>query len=177
MTTWSPSPRRIANGAGTSSTACGATSTRPIQGAWLRQLDYYVELHRLADESLGTVLEALDESGAGDDTVVIFTSDHGDMCGSHGLRSKGPFVYEEIMRVPLYVRVPGRDAEPGRTTDALATHVDLAATICALAGLDPATAAGPSGRPDLAGGGLVAGAGRSGRRGARPRPVRAGHGA
>ncbi len=39
--------------------------------------------------------------------MVIFTSDHGDMCGSHGLRSKGPFVYDEIMRVPLYIRVPG----------------------------------------------------------------------
>ena len=44
--------------------------------------------------------------GAWDDTVVIFTSDHGDMCGSHGLRSKGPFVYDEIMRVPLYVQGP-----------------------------------------------------------------------
>ena len=75
--------------------------------AWLRHLDYYVELHRLADRSLGTVLAALEESGAWDDTVVIFTSDHGDMCGSHGLRSKGPFVYDEIMRVPLYIRAPG----------------------------------------------------------------------
>ena len=104
--------------------------------AWLRHLDYYVELLRLADDSLGTVLGALDEVGAWDDTVVIFTSDHGDMCGSHGLRSKGPFVYDEIMRVPLYVRVPGVTA-PGTRTDALATHVDLAATICALAGVDP----------------------------------------
>jgi arylsulfatase len=108
--------------------------------AWLRHLDYYVELHRLADRSLGTVLEALEESGAWDDTVVIFTSDHGDMCGSHGLRSKGPFVYDEIMRVPLYVRVPGV-TRPGTATDALATHVDLAATIGALAGVDPARAA------------------------------------
>ena len=77
------------------------------KGAWLRHLDYYVELHRQADRSLGVVLKALEDAGAWDDTVVIFTSDHGDMCGSHGLRSKGPFVYEEIMRVPLYIRVPG----------------------------------------------------------------------
>ena len=109
--------------------------------AWLRHLDYYVELQRLADASLGTVLGALDRSGAWDDTVVIFTSDHGDMCGSHGLRSKGPFVYDEIMRVPLYVRAPGVTAA-GTTTDALATHVDLAATICALAGVDLAGADG-----------------------------------
>ncbi len=118
--------------------------------AWLRHLDYYVHLHRLADESLGTVLAALEEVGAWDDTVVIFTSDHGDMCGSHGLRSKGPFVYDEIMRVPLYVKVPGVTA-PGSATEALATHVDLAATICSLAGVDPEAAADTDGNPTLQG--------------------------
>ena len=110
----------------------------------MRHLDYYVELHRLADQSLGTVLTALEESGAWDDTVVIFTSDHGDMCGSHGLRSKGPFVYDEIMRVPLYMKVPGM-TRPASTTDALATHVDLAATVCALARVDPVNAGGDTG--------------------------------
>jgi arylsulfatase A-like enzyme len=106
--------------------------------SWLRHLDYYVELQRLADESLGTVLGALEETGAYDDTIVIFTSDHGDMCGSHGLRSKGPFVYEEIMHVPCYARVPGV-TRPGSQSGALATHVYLASTICALGGVDPAT--------------------------------------
>jgi arylsulfatase len=105
-------------------------------GAWLRHLDYYVHLHQLADRSLGTVLSALEDSGRWDDTVVIFTSDHGDMCGSHGLRSKGPFVYDEIMRVPLYMKVPGLTT-PGAVTSSLGSHVDLAATICALAGVDP----------------------------------------
>jgi len=57
------------------------------------------------------------------------------MCGSHGLRSKGPFVYEEIMRVPLYVRAPGITT-PGTTTDALSTHIDLARTVASLAGAD-----------------------------------------
>ena len=118
--------------------------------AWLRHLDYYVELHRLADESLGTVLSALEESGASGDTVVLFTSDHGDMCGSHGLRSKGPFVYEEIMHVPLVVRAPGMTSA-GLATAALATHVDLAATICSLAGVDPSTVAGVHGSPTMQG--------------------------
>jgi len=112
--------------------------------AWLRHLDYYVELQRLADDSLGTVLGALEDSGAWDDTAVIFTSDHGDMCGSHGLRSKGPFVYDEIMRVPLYLRVPGRTTA-GSTTTALATHVDLAATVCALAGIGAGAGRVPAG--------------------------------
>jgi arylsulfatase len=112
--------------------------------AWLRHLDYYAQLQRLADESLGTVLSALEEVGAWDDTAVVFTSDHGDMCGSHGLRSKGPFVYDEILRVPLYVRIPGV-TRPGACTDAMATHVDLAATICALGGVDPSSIPGGEG--------------------------------
>jgi arylsulfatase len=103
---------------------------------WLRALDYYVKLHRLADDSLSTILDALDESGAASETVVVFTSDHGDMCGSHGLRSKGPFVYNEIMHVPLYVRAPGR-TPAGMTTESLASAVDLASTIASLAGLNP----------------------------------------
>ena len=105
---------------------------------WRRQLDYYVKLHELADESLGKVLAALERSGAWDDTVIIFTSDHGDMCGSHGLRSKGPFVYDEIMRVPCYIK-PARASAvvAGGRSESLSSHVDLARTICAFAGADP----------------------------------------
>ena len=114
------------------------------KASWLRQLDYYAELHRLGDESLGVVLSALAESPVADETAVIFTSDHGDMCGSHGLRSKGPFVYSEIMNVPCYLKVPGV-TRPGSVSGALASHVDLAPTICALAGIDPAAQAGLAG--------------------------------
>lgn len=101
--------------------------------AWLRQLDYYVKLHQMGDENLARILAALDASGQWDNTIIAFTSDHGDMCGSHGLRSKGPFVYDEIMRVPLYLRVPGRTT-PGSTTAALTSHVDLATTLPILCG-------------------------------------------
>ena len=117
--------------------------------SWLRVLDYYVKLHQMGDDNLGTVLDALDASGAADDTIVMFTSDHGDMCGSHGLRSKGPFIYNEIMHVPLYVRGPGVPVK--QQTDALATHVDLATTVCAIAGADDApTMQGVSLEPVLA---------------------------
>lgn len=111
---------------------------------WLRYLDYYLKLHQLGDVSLAAILDALDDSGSASDTVVIYTSDHGEMAGSHGLRSKGPFVYNEIMRVPLYVRAPGRTV-PGTVTDALSSSVDLVSTIAGLAGLDPA------GEPTLSG--------------------------
>jgi arylsulfatase A-like enzyme len=105
--------------------------------SWRRQLDYYVRLHQLADESLGKVLAALERSGAWDDTVIVFTSDHGDMCGSHGLRSKGPFVYDEIMRVPCYVKpAAGMAAVPGARSESLSSHVDLARTICGAGGVE-----------------------------------------
>ena len=110
---------------------------RDDRRGWLRKLDYYWRLHQEGDRNLGTVLDALEASGRWDDTTIIFTSDHGDMTGAHGLRSKGPWMYEEIMHVPLYVRAPGITA-PGTKTAALGTHVDLAKTIVSLAGVDAA---------------------------------------
>lgn len=104
---------------------------------WRRQLDYYVRLHEMNDVHLGTVLGALDRCGAADDTVVLFTSDHGDQCGSHGLRSKGPWNYQETMRIPLYVRAPGA-IEPGTKSDSLVSSVDVTRTIAELAGADAA---------------------------------------
>jgi len=103
--------------------------------SWLRQLDYYAYLHEELDRNLAELLAVLDELGIYDDTVIAYTSDHGDACGSHGLRAKLPCVYEEVMGVPLTIKVPGL-TEAGTSTDALATHVDLAATLCALGGVD-----------------------------------------
>jgi len=101
---------------------------------WLRQLDYYVKLHQLSDQSIGHILDALDETGAWENTVVIYTADHGDQCGSHGLRSKGPWNYEETMRIPLYVYAPGITTA-GSKTAAMMSHVDLARTIATLGGV------------------------------------------
>ena len=101
---------------------------------WLRGLDYYAFLHEELDANLGRLLDELDVLGLADDTLVVYTSDHGDACGSHGLRAKLPCVYEEVMGVPLMVRGPG--VPEGTRTDALATHVDLAATIAAVGGVD-----------------------------------------
>ncbi|MDP1806028.1 MAG: sulfatase-like hydrolase/transferase, partial [Acidimicrobiales bacterium] len=83
---------------------------------------------------------ALERSGAWDDTVIVFTSDHGDMCGSHGLRSKGPFVYDEIMRVPCYVKPAAGStaaASAGERSTSLSSHVDLARTFCGFAEVEP----------------------------------------
>jgi arylsulfatase len=111
---------------------------------WLRGLDYYAWLHVELDASLTRLLAALDDLGLYDDTVIAYTSDHGDACGSHGLRAKLPCVYDEVMGVPLIVKAPGVPA--GAHTGALATHVDLAATIAALGGIDMAATPTLSGR-------------------------------
>ena len=111
---------------------------------WLRGLDYYAWLHVELDASLARLLDALDTLGLYDDTVIAYTSDHGDACGSHGLRAKLPCVYDEVMGVPLIVKAPGMPS--GARTQALATHVDLAATIAALGGVDPGDTPTLSGR-------------------------------
>jgi len=96
----------------------------------------------MSDQSLSLILDALDATGGWDNTVVIFTADHGDQCGSHGLRSKGPWNYEETMRIPLYVVAPGITS-PGTVCDAMMSPIDLAATICELGGIDSQNAALP----------------------------------
>ena len=101
---------------------------------WLRGLDYYAWLHIELDRSVARLLDALNALGLYDDTVIAYTSDHGDACGSHGLRAKLPCVYDEVMGVPLIVKAPGVPA--GDRTGALATHVDLAATIAVLGGVE-----------------------------------------
>lgn len=114
--------------------------------SWLRQLDYYAYLHEQLDVSLGRILDALDAEAIYDDTVIIYTSDHGDACGSHGgLRAKLPCVYEEVMGVPLIVKAPGLTTA-GTATAALGTHADLAATIAALGGADGGAEASLPGR-------------------------------
>ncbi|MEL7210269.1 MAG: sulfatase-like hydrolase/transferase, partial [Actinomycetota bacterium] len=115
---------------------------------WLRQLDYYAWLHERLDDSLATILGALDRLGLYDDTAIVYTSDHGDACGAHGLRAKLPCVYEEVMGVPLTVKLPGV-TRAGATTDALSTHVDLARTLCALGGVPESRAAATLSGEDL----------------------------
>ncbi len=87
------------------------------------------------DEQIGRVVEAVDRY-CGDDTAVIFTTDHGDHAGAHGLLAKGPTMYEEIIRTPLLIRAPGV-VNPGGVSDSLISHIHLPPTICGLLGVDP----------------------------------------
>jgi arylsulfatase A-like enzyme len=83
------------------------------------------------DHAVGCMVEALRSKGILDDTWIIYTSDHGEMAGSHGLMSKC-VLYEGAVRVPLIVRPPG--GRPSGVVDALVEHLDVPATIREIAG-------------------------------------------
>lgn len=93
----------------------------------------YYGMISLIDEQVGRLVHALEEAGIGEDTVVIFSSDHGEMLGDHGLARKGLFHYEPLIRVPLLFYAPARLAAGVRQTG-IAQSVDIPATILDLAG-------------------------------------------
>lgn len=80
------------------------------------------------DHEVGRVLQALDDTGQRESTLVVFMSDHGEMLGDHGLWFKGPHFYEEAVRVPLIMRWPGR-FQAGHQVDGLVELIDLAPTL------------------------------------------------
>jgi uncharacterized sulfatase len=107
---------------------------------------------RMIDDYVGRILGKLDELGLAENTLVIFTSDHGDMLGQHGVigKSVGAF-WEGILRIPLVMRLPGR-IPAGTVVRQPASQVDLMPTILDYAGLDvPGGIHGRSLRPVLEG--------------------------
>lgn len=86
------------------------------------------------DTQVGRLLEALEASGELGHTIIVFMSDHGEMLGDHGIYWKGPYFYQELVRVPLIVAWPGRIAS-GVRSEALVELVDLAPTLLEAAGL------------------------------------------
>jgi choline-sulfatase len=109
--------------------------------AELEYVNFYAYLHKLVDTHIGTVLDALDEHGLTDDTIILRLSDHGELGLSHGLREKSYTAYEEMIRVPLVVSNPQLYPEPV-TTRAFYSHLDLLPTIAELAGISDFSAYG-----------------------------------
>ncbi len=98
---------------------------------------FYYQLHKNLDKQMKEVMDALLASRFRDDTIVIFTSDHGEMLGSHGdLHQKFFQAYDETTRVPLIIWSSRLFSGP-RVVDALTSHIDLAPTLLGLAGIDP----------------------------------------
>jgi arylsulfatase A-like enzyme len=97
-----------------------------------RRLYHY--LQAMVDASIGRILEALDRNGLAENTIVVFTSDHGDQLGAHGgLMQKWHNAYDESIRVPFVVSGPGLSISP--ESSAIPTsHIDLLPTLLGLAG-------------------------------------------
>jgi len=95
----------------------------------------YYAMVELIDTQFGRILDALKASGQADDTLVIFTSDHGELLGDHGLLYKGCRFFEGLTHVPLILSWPGR-IRAGLQSDALVELVDIAPTILQAAGLE-----------------------------------------
>jgi arylsulfatase A-like enzyme len=100
---------------------------------WHNHVNYYINCMIDVDRHIGTVLDALEESGQDANTVIIFTSDHGEMGGAHHLRQKGSVAFRETVNVPLVIVDP-RHTGAART-NAVGSHLDLVPTVLAMAGL------------------------------------------
>jgi arylsulfatase A-like enzyme len=104
---------------------------------WIQtHLKFYYQLQATVDEQITRVLDALAASGEAENTIVVFSSDHGDMLGAHGgMHEKWHNAYEETLRVPLVVSSP---LLPGgeRELDVPTNHADLIPTLLGLAGID-----------------------------------------
>ena len=108
----------------------------------------YLGCNSFVDSEIGRVLEAVERHAP--DALVIYTSDHGDALGSHRIRNKGPCAYDEVARVPLLVRWPGR-APAGAVCPHPVSHIDLVPTMLDAAGLPvPPSVDGRSLLPTLA---------------------------
>ncbi len=123
------------------------------RSVWEQYRDCYRTKTGLYDSNVGAVLDELKKQGLWDNTVIIVTSDHGDMDTNHKLIYKGPFMYEHMVRIPLLIRVPAQFGGAGaqRITDMDVVNVDIAPTIRDLCGLAPVKCDGISLTPTLTG--------------------------
>jgi arylsulfatase A-like enzyme len=95
---------------------------------------YYAIIEQL-DDAIGSVLRAVEDAGVADDTLVIYTTDHGDMGGSHRMMDKHYVMYDNVVRVPLIMRWPGR-ITAGSVVDGFAYNtLDMPPTVSAITGI------------------------------------------
>jgi arylsulfatase A-like enzyme len=117
---------------------------------WEEYRDFYRSKVGLIDDAVGNILGALKSKGLEEETIVVFTSDHGDMDTSHKLIFKGPFMYENMIHVPLIARIPkSYGGGVSRRVDSLISNVDLAPTLLDFAGAGDLECDGISLRPIL----------------------------
>ena len=97
---------------------------------------YYAGITQI-DHHVGRMIDLLKEKKLYDNTMIIFTSDHGEYLGFHHMLLKGNYSYDPLAKVPLIIKYPG-SAEKGRVSNNLVNNIDVAPTILKTAGLKPA---------------------------------------
>lgn len=100
-----------------------------------RSIACYYGMISLLDYNVGRILDALSSLGIAEETLVLFTTDHGHFLGQHGLIAKGAFHYEDMLRIPMLARWPGR-IPAGQVCDALQCQVDLPVTFLEACGIE-----------------------------------------
>ncbi|MCH2615266.1 MAG: sulfatase-like hydrolase/transferase [Opitutales bacterium] len=109
---------------------------------WKGYRDFYRQKVKLYDDHVGRVVDRLKSLGLWDSTIVINTSDHGDMDTFHRLVFKGPFMYEHMLRIPMSIRLPCQTER--RESDYPWVNVDTVPTLLELAGAEPIDCHGQS---------------------------------
>ncbi|HBE02910.1 MAG: hypothetical protein A2096_00020 [Spirochaetes bacterium GWF1_41_5] len=97
---------------------------------WAPLVSRYLGEISLLDHEIGRVLDCLDETGMADNTCIIYTTDHGDMCGAHGMIDKHFIMYDDVMHVPLIMRFPGKVKTGSKCRSFVINEIDIAATVC-----------------------------------------------
>ncbi len=103
---------------------------------WRNYIGAYYALVTEIDFYIGEILDALEKSGMKDETIIIYTSDHGDFAGNHGMVEKaaaGQNVYEDILNIPLIIRYPGQTT--GEKKYELVSQVDIMPTLLEMIGI------------------------------------------
>ncbi|MBQ5972868.1 MAG: sulfatase-like hydrolase/transferase [Oscillospiraceae bacterium] len=116
---------------------------------WREPVARYRGMVSQIDDSVGIILDALERTGQTEDTVVMYLSDHGDTCGSHGMLDKHYILYDDVVRVPFLAAGPGIAA--GRRKELVSIGFDLAPTLDELFGIRSPKAVGRSMAPLLRG--------------------------
>lgn len=117
----------------------------PLENAnWRRFTNFYLNSLRSVDYQLSSLLSELDSLNLSDNTIIVYTADHGEMGGNHGLRGKGPFAYEESIHVPFYIVHP--DVKGGSNCMALTSHIDIVPSLLSFAGVKEADISEMAGR-------------------------------